>query len=151
MDFSPDKPDDSKQIKVVFAYKKNNEKKYLFGIENNKEISCRQAYNEQLIIKECTVDSKNQSISLVFIQQQFSFVEQIVSMTKLLLQSIYTTETGKWDFTRLQLKIMPDVTKISTLKISMIKNFNFKLIKCEIADNNNNKLGDIFFSLVKER
>ena len=136
MTFSPDKPSVD-EVKVK-----------LFGIENNKIVNCRYEYIEEKVITNSTVDVTEETINLNK-QTEFSFIEHIVAMNKALLEKLYSTIEGKWYFTRLQLNKTILMEDVSSLKITLKSNFQFKLTKSAIIVNNE-EVGFIYFSLVNK-
>ena len=140
------KPEDENFIKIVCKYSgENNERKVLYGIENNQSIDCRYTYLEDDICKQSDLDLKNKEINLNE-YTSYSFIENSVALNKYLLENLFPDVNGKWYFTRLQLSKVQS-NHVYPLKLVLKANFNFKLLKTEIfvADKS---IGYIYFSLV---
>lgn len=133
---------DAKGI-IKFLDRSNNRKTYSL-VENKNDIDCRYEYPEKNIVNLSTVDFNTQVVSLEE-YTSFSFIENIVALNKHLLESIFGKVSGKWYFTRLQLKRIPLVDY--PVKLEFMSNFNFKLTKTEIFLNSES-VGFIYFSLV---
>lgn len=103
----------------------------------------RDYYDESLITSLCIKTKKSIHINHL---SPYNFIETIVAMTKHLHQQLYPDIIGKWVFTRIDLTSFYDVQKDIT--ITLQHNMNNKLTKSDIMLSNN-KIGDIFFSLVQ--
>ena len=142
------KPEDENLIKFVCKYTgENNERKILYGMERNHNITCQYTYPEEEICQLSDLDLENKEINLNK-DTSYSFIENSVALNKYLLENLFPDVNGKWYFTRLQLL---DVTTKKTypLKLVLKANFNFKLTKTEIFISDKS-MGYIYFSLVKE-
>jgi len=145
MTFSSVKPtvDD---IKVIFRCVNDDKKIILFGIENDTDVNCHYEYQEEKIFKNSTVISSEESV-LLKIPTEYSFIEHIVAMNKALVESLYPDINGKWYFTRLQIKEPVSMLDVSSLKLILKSNFQFKLTKSAIIVNEI-EVGFIYFSLI---
>lgn len=142
------KPEDENLIKFVCKYTGgNNERKILYGIERNHNITCKYTYLEEAICQLSNLDFENKEINLNK-DTSYSFIENSVALNKYLLENLFPEVKGKWYFTRLQLLDAP-TNKIYPLKLVLKANFNFKLTKSEIFVSDKS-IGYIYFSLVKE-
>lgn len=142
------KPENENLIKFVCKYTgENNERKILYGMERNHNITCQYTYPEEEICQLSDLDLENKEINLNK-DTSYSFIENSVALNKYLLENLFPDVNGKWYFTRLQLL---DVTTKKTypLKLVLKANFNFKLTKTEIFISDKS-MGYIYFSLVKE-
>ncbi len=142
------KPENENLIKFVCKYTgENNERKILYGMERNHNITCQYTYPEEEICQLSDLDLENKEINLNT-DTSYSFIENSVALNKYLLENLFPDVNGKWYFTRLQLL---DVTTKKTypLKLVLKANFNFKLTKTEIFISDKS-MGYIYFSLVKE-
>ena len=142
------KPENENLIKFVCKYTgENNERKILYGMERNHNITCQYTYPEEEICYLSDLDLENKEINLNT-DTSYSFIENSVALNKYLLENLFPDVNGKWYFTRLQLL---DVTTKKTypLKLVLKANFNFKLTKTEIFISDKS-MGYIYFSLVKE-
>jgi len=145
MTFFSVKPD-SHDIKVSVKCSHNNKKIKLYGIDSGTPINCRYTYNEDEITKNSAIDRSLQSITLKT-PTSYSFIEHIVAMNKALLETLYTDLSGKWYFTRLQLKKNIQMDDNINLKLMLKTNFQFKLTKTIIIVNQE-EIGYIYFSLI---
>lgn len=145
MSFSKEKPE-GKEVKVTFRCIYNENKIKLFGIEIDSNIDCRYKYFEDQIVNNSTVIVSEKSINLNT-PTEYSFIEHIVAMNKSLVENLYTDTNGKWYFTRLQLKENISMSDISSLKLVLKSNFQFKLTKSSIILDNV-VVGFIYFSLI---
>ena len=142
------KPEDENLIKFVCKYTgENNERKILYGMERNHNITCQYTYPEEEICQLSDLDLENKEINLNK-DTSYSFIENSVALNKYLLENLFPDVNGKWYFTRLQLLDAP-TNKIYPLKLVLKANFNFKLTKTEIFISDKS-MGYIYFSLVKE-
>lgn len=145
MTFTTEKPK-AKVVKVTFRCLQYETKVKLFGIENDSSVDCHYEYLEEDIVENSRVNVREESI-LLKVPTKYSFIEHIVAMNKALVETLYSDVNGKWYFTRLQLKeniVMSDVT---SLKLILKSNFQFKLTKSAIIVNNTD-VGFIYFSLI---
>ena len=147
MTFSTEKPVEE-DVKVTFRCTQKTEKIRLFGYENDKSVSCRYDYWEEKIVESSSINPSESSIILDD-STEYSFIEHIVAMNKALVEKLYPEANGKWYFTRLQLKRNVEMSLISSLKLVLESNFQFKLTKSVIVVNGEN-LGFIYFSLVSK-
>jgi len=100
-------------------------------------------FDEEAIHAICTNDHESISISDT---SPFSFMETVVSMKKELMMRIYPGVEGKWIFTKADLKSRFE--KQSNLKIKLLHNMQFKLIKSAIL-HKSEIIGHLYFSLLK--
>ena len=140
-----EKPDEDK-IKFACKYiDTEGIKKTLYGIEDKSEVNCRYEYPEERICQLSDLNLSNNEVNLGE-TTSFSFIENTVALNKYLLESLFSDITGKWYFTRLQLKkVIRDAEY--PLKLVLKANFNFKLTKSEIFIQDTS-VGFIYFSLV---
>jgi len=146
IEISQNKPENEDLLKFAFKYlDKDNNKKVLYGIENNISVECRYEYPEEDI---CNLSKLNLDKKEVILAENssYSFIENTVALNKYLLENIFPDVDGKWYFTRLQVKefISEDNYPI---KLVLKANFNFKLTKTEIFIGDKS-VGFIYFSLL---
>jgi len=139
------KPENEDLLKFVLKYNSIDEdRKVLYGIENESLVECRYEYPEEDICNLSILDLESQKVTLEK-DSSFTFVENTVAINKYLLENLFPNENGKWYFTRFQLNKIPE--NIYPLRLELKANFNFKLTKTEIFVNNQS-IGFIYFSLV---
>lgn len=132
--------------KVDLAYGQNGETKFWQLIETGEEVTERYEYDEELVsTNSIRTDNKIESK----LDNQFSFIEYAVALNKRLLVELFPEKQGKWYFTRIELKFLPDVEESGKLEITMTKNLSFKLTKSLISFNEVN-VGNIYFSMVEQ-
>jgi len=146
MTFMEAKPK-KREIKVKFKCLLNNDRVQLFGVENNKIITCSYEYFEAEIVENTTVNISQESIKTTTIYIKYSFIEYIVAMNKVLLETLYKDIQGKWYFTRLQLKEVINIIDIASIQLKLKSNFQFKLTKSIIIVNGI-EIGFLYFSLI---
>lgn len=140
-----EKPNDLSSIKFALTYiGENGLKGNLYGIENEKQIDCRYAYHEELIVEKIT-SGENEFQAQLNEDSSFTFIENLLVLNKFLVNRIILNETGKWYFTKLQLKknVSGDFLP---LKLVFKNNFNYKFTKTEIFANSES-VGFVYFSL----
>lgn len=102
-------------------------------------------YDEDRILSLCSIIEDR--ITLNNQISPHSFIETIVAMNKHMHQQLFPEISGKWIFTRIDLPVFYDTRK--NLSLRLRHNMNYKLTKSDI-EVDGNKVGDIFFSLVKK-
>jgi len=103
----------------------------------------RYNYDEEQLISLYRIE--NETIFLTR-KSPFTFIENIVAMNKHLHQQLFPEALGKWIFTRIDLDALSDERK--DLALHFKHNMNYRLTKSDILINGN-KVGDLYFSLVK--
>ena len=136
--------DSIKNIKARMQFRKNEDMVWLALLERkNDEPVSRVEYEEQLVINYCQFGSDGVEL---LVDRPFSFIETLVSMKKAMLQRMFEGVEGKWVFTRVD---FPQYCNSrSGLAVKFKHNMNFRLLKSDILVDGN-KVGDIYFSLVK--
>jgi len=145
MTFYTEKPEKD-AVKVTFRCLFNKDKIRLFGIENDSSIDCQYEYMEEKIVENSLINIAEENIILQT-QTEYSFIEHIVAMNKSLVEKLYSEVSGKWYFTRLQLKENIEMPDVSSLQLILKSNFQFKLTKSAIIVNDL-EVGFIYFSLI---
>lgn len=142
------KPNDLSSIK--FALKlagENGLKGNFYGVENGKQIDCRYAYPEEIIVEKIQSGEYEFEAELNE-SSSFTFIENLLVLNKFLVNRIISNQTGKWYFTKLQLKKNISNDFLS-LKLVFKNNFNYKFTKTEIFVNSES-VGFVYFSLTRE-
>ncbi|OOX89663.1 hypothetical protein BOQ00_03880 [Campylobacter coli] len=134
------------QLKFVCKFKQlDNTIKTCYGYENIlSKPNTSYAYNEEEITDYAIIDLQEKSIVLKQ-HSVFTPLEEIVALNKHLVSNLFKEQTGKWYFTKLQLK-KPFPKDIKIIKILLKNNFNFLMVKSEIYIENE-FYGNIYFSL----
>lgn len=140
-----EKPDDLTSVKFALKYVGENDLKgCLYGVENQRKIECRYAYPEEIIVEK--IESGESEFEAELNENSsFTFIENLLVLNKFLVNRIILIETGKWYFTKLQLKknISSDFLP---LKLVFKNNFNYKFTKTEIFIKSES-VGFVYFSL----
>jgi hypothetical protein len=112
---------------------------------SGKNIHSSQEYNENEVLDGFNIKDK---IVMMSVKQSFSYMEQIVAMTKRLHFEVYPDVSGKWLFSKIDLKdiINPLLFHNHLLVIEAKKNFHNKLTQNAIFLDDKH-LGYIFYSL----
>lgn len=134
-----------KNAQVNIRWQESGEQKKYQLVENGEKINCRYEFHEKEILDKTILNQQNKKIQLQAITG-YSVYENIVAMNKFLLQSIFPEEQGKWYFTRLeQARLIADK---SLIEVKLIKNFNFRLTKSDIAIDGE-VVGSVYFTMVR--
>ncbi len=109
------------------------------------QISSAYAYDEDKLLEGTSV--RNATIKMI-VKSVYTYIEQIVAMTKRLHITLYPEVKGKWLFTKIQISnvIDPDLFAGRELAIKSENNFHYKLTKNSI-NLDAIPLGTIWFSL----
>jgi hypothetical protein len=113
--------------------------------EDGRSVSGRYPYDEDQVTDICNLDSDDKTISLVG-KRPFTNIETVVAMNKYLLQTCFPEAGGKWLFTRVQLKTYGANEQWNKLRLKVIHNFQYRLIRSDIFNGGQLK-GSIFFSV----
>jgi hypothetical protein len=132
-------------VKVNIRVTLAGEQKVMQLVENDEKIDCRYEYDEDKIIKQTELDLGEQQIQLTK-ATDYTLCENFVAMNKYLLQTLYPDAEGKWYFTRLEQKKLIDDAAL--IRVKLIKNFNFRLVKSDIFVGDE-VVGSVYFSLIK--
>ncbi len=132
-------------VRARCQFDKNGSTQWLVLSESESDAALdgRYEYDEDRIVALCKQDAD----SLIITQTSpFSFIETIVAMTKHLHQQLFPEVIGKWVFTRIELDTA--CYERENLALRFRHNMNYRLTKSDVLVNGE-KLGDIYFSLVK--
>jgi len=147
--FSDQLPAKVSNVKVVFIFGKNDEKHRLYGTENGKGVRCRYDYSETNIYQCCELSIKDKNIVLLR-DPGYTFIEKVVAMNKKLLETLFSEVVGKWYMTRIRLNSKSWKQCSTGMTIEFKDNLHFRLVRSEIFDAHSVKIGELYFSLVKE-
>ena len=109
------------------------------------QISSSYTYDEDKVLEGFSI--KDAKINM-HVKSTYTYIEQLVAMTKRLHISLYPEVKGRWLFTKIQISkvIDPDLFVGRELTIKSENNFHYKLTKNSI-DLDDIPLGTIWFSL----
>lgn len=137
----------SEKAAVYVKLKRNEALTKIALIENKETISCRYEYSEEDIVKYAFIDKETKSISLIK-YDKFTFIERVVALNKVLLQTLFPEVMGKWYFTKVKINSTNlDKQCFQKIELRLKKNFKFKLTQTEILADDKS-IGNIYFSLV---
>jgi len=116
--------------------------------EADTEITARYAYDEDDVLSCSTISGKE--ISMTY-RDDYTYIEQIVAMTKSLHHAVYSDVHEKWLFTKIKLKghIAPSSYVGAEIAVVAVKNFHNKLSQC-IVLGNGEQAGQIYFSILTQ-
>ena len=123
------------------------EKEYLVTLsQTDRPIKSAYTYDEEAVTLGMVYRDKSVQIT---VNNNYSFIEQIVALTKKLHLNIYPNSIGNWFFTKIQmqLSIAPKLIPGRYLMIKARKNFHNKLTQ-NLIYLDTEFIGDIWFSLL---
>lgn len=138
---------ENKEFHAVFNVKLKDAVFFVTLLSTDKNISSNSEYNEDRILK---VMHFKENVGQMIINDKYSYMEQIVAMTKKLHFNIFPKADGKWLFTKILITdiIDPKEFKDKKLTVSVDRNLHYKLTQNSIFLDNQ-KIGNIWFSLVR--
>jgi len=143
---------DSDEIKYEgtsanFSFKLKNKTYHATILDSYSTISSRREYDEKQIIKGHNV---NDNCVALTVKSNYSYMEQIVAITKLLHLHLYPEASGKWLFTKIQIRDFTDPIQFigHQCKVFNKRHFNYILTQNSIYIDNT-PIGNIWFSLQK--
>jgi len=137
--------DDSDKYNVICDFNVGDKKIYIYmqDANNCQEPRVSYKYDESEIIKLCEIEGDQIKLNK---KSSYTFIESIVAMTKHLHHKLFSSDEGKWIFTRLNLDEL--IQARENILIEIIQNLGSRLTKSDIYYKNKN-IGCIYFSLVK--
>jgi hypothetical protein len=142
-------PLEDEQLFALFSIIMKKNMYQLVLLDAGTPISLSYEYDEQKVLKNVVL--KDETITMQF-KSTYTYIEQIVSMTKKLHLTIYPAAKGKWLFTKIHIHDVVDPALYSgeVIAVRSIKNFQNKLTQCSIKLNDH-PIGSIFFSLMPQK
>ena len=134
------------KVAVAFKFVHQHQPYRIALSENGEPIKERYPYSEDEIGKVCRIDAGAKSIHCGQ-ETQYSNIEALVAMNKLLLKTLFPAAPGKWYFTRLQLRQPVNAPPWKSIELDFLSHFNFKLTKTRIRADGA-EAGYVYFSLV---
>ena len=137
------------QLFALFSILMKENMHQLVLLDAGTPISLFYEYDEQKVLENMAL--KDETVTMQ-IKSTYTYIEQIVSMTKKLHMTIYPEAKGKWLFTKVHIYDVVDPTLYSgkVIAVRSIKNFQNKLTQCSIKLNDH-PIGSIFFSLMPQK
>jgi hypothetical protein len=116
--------------------------------QTDEAISSSYNYDEDQVTNPISWTNKAAEIQ---IKSGYSYMEQLVVITKKMHQRLYPEATGQWLFTKIQVKdfIDPNLYIGHRLMVKAVKNFHNKLTQ-NIITLDEKPVGDIWFSLLSK-
>ena len=105
-------------------------------------------YDEDEVLKRSVLADNSISMSH---REDYTYIEQIVALTKKLHHAVYPDAPGKWLFTKIQMDshIDPSSYRNETVTIRALKNFHNRLSQCMILVGKES-VGHIYFSALSK-
>ena len=128
-------------VSINFTFK--GEKYSASLIESKTKVSGRYSFNESSIYKHCVVSAKKQEI-LLNSKVQFSDIEIFTVMKKRMLNVLFPN-VKNWLLTKVEIEAFKLNSIYNEIKLVLVKNRNFKLIKTAIIIDGSH-IGFIYFS-----
>ena len=138
----------SEDVYARFVFRLGESKHELVLNTTNQPISVTRPYDEEDVLRFSEMSTK--SIRMI-VHSGYSYIEQIIAMTKRLHHVVYTDVHDKWLFTKLQIKdcIAPEDYCESALEIRAERKVQNILSQCSIFVNDS-PVGHIFYSAVSD-
>lgn len=146
---SGEKKPSSEDIYARFIFRLGKSKYELVLNATNQPISVTRAYDEEEVLRFSKMSTR--SIHMI-VRSDYSYIEQIIAMTKRLHHVVYADVHDKWLFTKLHIKdrIAPEDYCESALEIRAERKVQNILSQCSIFVNDW-PAGHIFYSAVSDR
>ena len=118
-------------------------------LNDGKSITSSCEYDEKKVLANMSLDGEK--IILPF-NPAYTYTEQIVAMTKKLHLELFPEATGKWLFTKIQIRDVIDPASYQgrILSVEAERNFHYKLTQCSITLDAQT-IGSIWFSLLPSK
>lgn len=138
----------SEDVYARFVFRLGESKHELVLNATNQPISVSRPYDEEDVLRFSEMSTK--SIRMI-VRSDYSYIEQIIAMTKRLHHVVYTDVHDKWLFTKLHIKncIAPEDYRESALEIRAERKVQNILSQCSIFVNDS-PVGHIFYSAVSD-
>ena len=145
---SGEKGNSSEDIYARFIFRFGESKHELVLNATNQPISDTRPYDEEDVLRFSEMSTK--SIRMI-VRSDYSYIEQIIAMTKRLHHVVYTDVHDKWLFTKLHIKdrIAPEDYCKSALEIRAERKIQNILSQSSIFVNDS-PVGHIFYSAVSD-
>ena len=108
------------------------------------EITSSYPYDEDDVLSASMIDGKTIEMEC---REEYTFIEQIVALTKKLHHTVYSDIKDRWLFTKIQLKSHVTVADYQgkIIAVKALRNLGARLSQCEIRVDDN-AIGQIFFT-----
>lgn len=130
-------------VKASLKFNIKKKKYSILFVEDDNWPSKMQIYDEDKLCENSIIGDDR---IIIKFNQDYSFIEHVVSLNKNLISRIYSQSNGKWLFTKL--KIKKNINSFQKLEIIHTKKKRYNLVKSSILVDDK-LIGDIFFSLLK--
>lgn len=105
---------------------------------------CRYPYDEDVLIRRCSLDSQQRSILLEG-ETPYTPIETIVAMTKALHLTLFPRLEGSWAFCRWESPHWPLPPILGALSVRLVQALGTRLTKSQVW-HEEAKIGEIYFS-----
>lgn len=133
------------QSKLVF--KNRSKEYYAYLIPNEKKITQRKPYPEEIVFETSKISLKEKMIVLPK-STPFLLTDNFTALTKYLHKNVFPEISGKWIFVRIIYNEYQIENPYSELKVIVAKNFSNKYTK-NLLYKDNKIIGTLYFSLIK--
>jgi len=126
-------------------YVQEQSSSFLMTVSNaDSIITSSYEYDEQKVLHNVRIEDNK---ARMFTKSSYTYIEQIVAMTKKLHLTLYPDAKKNWLFTKIQIKevLHPSLYTNHELAIKAVKNFHYKLTQNAIFLDDN-LVGNIWFS-----
>lgn len=140
---------DNEKLYAFFSITIGSDQYYAVLLDAGTKVSSSYNYDEEKVLENMVFQVDKVTMQ---IKSGFTYMEQIVAMTKKLHLLIYTEVKGKWLFTKINIRkyINPELYQNCHLAVKARKNFHYSLTQ-NLISVNGKEIGDIWFSMVKQK
>ena len=139
---------DKNKLCTFFSITIGSDQYYVVLLDAGTKVSSSCYYDERKVLEDMVFQVDTVTMQA---KSEFTYMEQIVAMTKKLHLLIYPGANGKWLFTKIDLAtyIDPQLYQDQNISVKARKNFHNSLTQNSIFVNTE-EIGEIWFSMVKE-
>ena len=131
----------------ILRARSEGEKISIALVESNSDLPPgRYEYNEDDVVRRASIDPESRIAQMPW-NDQYSPIEQIVTLNKALLMRCFAASGGQWYFSRLDVPLFPPV--FGKLSLSVTQALGTSLVRSGIAFDGN-PFGNVYFSGVKQ-
>jgi hypothetical protein len=139
---------DKNNLCAFFSITIGSDQYYVVLLDAGTKISSSYSYDEEKVLESMMFYSETVKMR---VKSEFTYIEQMIAMTKKLHLLIYPEAKGKWLFTKIDLGtyIDPQLYQDQNISVKAKKNFHNSLTQNSVFVNAE-EIGEIWFSMVKE-
>ena len=141
-------PEVHDKVCFTFSYENSNSEGItLYGVETESKVKDVVDFDEAIIESRATINQDFSEIELSY-TGEYTPIECIVSINKLLMFKKFSTVEGKWYFTGLKLlQPFPNLSENEIVSVRYKRRFKYRLVESTIYINNRH-YGSMFFTIV---